>query len=243
MTSPKHDQPSADEPSAYQENPYHREVFLEALRDCSDLSAERLWVEHQQMQLKFLLRRGLQPSTRLLDLGCGPMRLGMAVIPLLTTGWYIGQDLNPETLAFGEEVLRRAGIAEDANYTLFASDRFDLSAVDGAIDLAFSNSLFSHLNLNSILTCLLELKKVLKPQGVYYSTFFLAESTADWPNPLDRNKWGRQFETYAHQDPYHYSRSMMAAVAKEAGFRMDLVHDFGHPTQTMARFRLRRRWW
>jgi len=238
MTSPKPDQASA-----HQENPYHREVFLGALRDCADLSGERLWVEHQQMQLKFLLRRGLKPSTRLLDLGCGPMRLGAAVIPLLTTGWYLGQDLNPETLAFGEEVLRRAGIAEQANYTLLASERFDLSAVEGPIDLAFSNSLFSHLNLNSILTCLLQLKTVLKPQGVYYSTFFLAGSAAEWLHPLERNKWGRAFDTYAHQDPYHYTRSMMAAVAEEAGFRMDLVPDFGHPTQTMARFRLRRRWW
>ena len=38
------------------------------------------------------------------------MRLGSALIPLLKDGWYYGQDINSRTIAFGEEVLREAGI-------------------------------------------------------------------------------------------------------------------------------------
>ena len=226
-------------PAAHQENPYQQDVFLEELRDERDRNSQRNWYEHQQMQLAFLQTRGFNAASRLLDLGCGPMRLGVAVIPQLTTGWYFGQDINPETLAFGEEVLRQAGIAPAANYTLFASDQFELAAVDQPIDIAFSNSLFSHLNLNSILSCLLQVRQVLAPRGVYYSTFFLLDKGRSWLAPNHRNKWGREFVSYPHQDPYHYSQSLLAAVAKEAGFRMDLVRDFGHPTQTMARFRHR----
>jgi ubiquinone/menaquinone biosynthesis C-methylase UbiE len=226
-------------PPAHQENPYQQEVFLEELRGEADRNSQRLWHEHQQMQLAFLRKRGFNGTSRLLDLGCGPMRLGVAVIPELTTGWYFGQDINPETLAFGQDVLRQAGIAPGANHTLFASDQFALTAVDRPIDIAFSNSLFSHLHLNSILTCLLQVKRVLAPRGVYYSTFFLVEKGRCWLDPHPRNKWGREFFSYPHQDPYHYSQSLMEAVAKEAGFRMDLVRDFGHPTQTMARFRQR----
>ena len=66
------------------------------------------------MQLSFLQRRGLTSSSNVLDIGCGPMRLGSALIPLLNDGWYYGQDINPETIAFGEEVLREAGIPEQA---------------------------------------------------------------------------------------------------------------------------------
>ena len=147
-------------PAAHQENPYQQDVFLEELRDQRDRNSQRNWYEHQQMQLAFLQTRGLNAASRLLDLGCGPMRLGVAVIPQLTTGWYFGQDINPETLAFGEEVLGQAGIDPAANYTLFASDQFELAAVDQPIDIAFSNSLFSHLNLNSILSCLLQVRQV-----------------------------------------------------------------------------------
>ena len=46
------------------------------------------------------------------------MRLGSALIPLLKDGWYYGQDINPDTIAFGEEVLREAGIPEQAPYTI-----------------------------------------------------------------------------------------------------------------------------
>jgi SAM-dependent methyltransferase len=222
------------------ENTYQHEVFLDHLRHRSDREVERIWHEHQQMQLSFLQRRGLRPSSTVLDLGCGPMRLGSVLIPLLSSGWYYGQDLNPDTLAYGEEVLRQAGIAPDAPYTLMASERFDLSAVDRPVDIAFANSLFSHLNLNSIVTCLLQLRQVLQPRGVFYATFFALDQSQSWLTPQRRDKWGHTFDTYANQDPYHYSPSLLKALARDVGYYMDLVADFGHPTQTMARFR--RRW-
>ena len=103
------------------------------------------------------------------------MRLGSALIPLLNDGWYYGQDINPSTIAFGEEVLREAGITEQAPYTLFSSDQFELSLVDRPVQIAFSNSLFSHLTLNSIFTALLQLQNVLAPSGVLYATFFSLE--------------------------------------------------------------------
>ena len=155
------------------------------------------------MQLSFLQRRGLMSSSTVLDLGCGPMRLGSALIPLLNDGWYYGQDVNPSTIAFGEEVLREAGIPEQANYTLFASDQFDLSLVDRPVQIAFSNSLFSHLTLNSIFTALLQLQTILAPSGVRCMPRSLGWSR-DALGSTTAMGWGRQFETFPHQDPYHY---------------------------------------
>tara|TARA_B100000674_G_C37928766_1_gene956879 strand:+ start:305 stop:1003 length:699 start_codon:yes stop_codon:yes gene_type:complete len=221
------------------ENSYRHDVFLSDLRHINHRRQQRIWAEHQDMQLSFLQRRGLTSSSNVLDLGCGPMRLGSALIPLLKDGWYFGQDINPNTISFGEEVLREAGISEQSPYTLFASDQFDLSFIDRPVEIAFSNSLFSHLTLNSIFTALLQLKKVLEPSGVFYATFFTLENGGSWLNPHPRNKWGRQFDTYPHQDPYHYSVSLIKSIAKEAGFRLDMAKDYEHPTQVMGRFRLR----
>ena len=78
------------------ENPYRQSVFLEDLRDHKDLDNHRTWAEHQEMQLSFMHRRGLTSSSTVLDLGCGPMRLGSVLIPLLKDGWYYGQDINPQ---------------------------------------------------------------------------------------------------------------------------------------------------
>ena len=223
------------------ENSYRQDVFLNDLRHQKDRHQLRIWAEHQDMQLSFLKRRGLISSSTVLDLGCGPMRLGSALIPLLKKGWYFGQDINSDTIAFGEQVLRESGIPEQAPYTIFASDQFDLSLIDRPVHIAFSNSLFSHLTLNSILIALLQLQTVLAPSGVFYATFFALEAGRPWLKPHPRNKWGLRFETYPHQDPYHYSVPLLKDLARQAGFRLDLVDDFGHPTQTMARFRRPRR--
>jgi len=225
----------------HSENTYRQEVFLKDLRHQKDRQQQRNWAEHQQMQLSFLQRHGLLSTTTVLDLGCGPMRLGSALIPLLKDGWYFGQDINPDTIAFGEEVLREAGIPKQAPYTLFASDQFDLKKVDRPVQIAFSNSLFSHLTLNSIFTALLQLQNVLAPSGVFYATFFALEPERPWLKPHPRTKWGRQFETYPHQDPYHYPIPLLKDLARQAGFRLDVRDDFGHPTQTMGRFRRPRR--
>ena len=140
------------------ENSYRQDVFLQELSHLPNREEQRIWIEHQQMQLSFLQRHGFESSSTILDLGCGPMRLGSALIPLLRDGWYYGQDINPETITFGEQVLRDSGISNEANYTLFASDQFDLSLVDRPVQIVFSNSLFSHLTLNSILTALFSCK-------------------------------------------------------------------------------------
>lgn len=219
------------------ENTYRQDVFLEELRQMKDRQQLRIWAEHQRMQLTFLKRSGLTSSSTVLDLGCGPMRLGSALIPLLQEGWYYGQDINPGTIAFGEEVLREAGIPKEAPYTLFSSDQFDLSLVDRPVQIAFSNSLFSHLTLNSIFTALLQLQTVLAPTGVFYSTFFAVEPGHPWLKPHTRNKWGREFETFSYQDPYHYPLPLLRDLARRAGFRFDVIDGFGHPTQTMGRFR------
>ncbi|WP_390129367.1 class I SAM-dependent methyltransferase [Synechococcus sp. HIMB2401] len=223
------------------ENSYRQDVFLQDLRQQKDRQQHRIWAEHQQMQLSFLYKRGLTSSSTVLDLGCGPMRLGSVLIPLLKDGWYYGQDINPSTIIFGEEVLREAGISEQAPYSLFASDQFDLSLVDRPVQIAFSNSLFSHLTLNSILTALLQLQTVLDQSGVFYATFFALDPGRHWLKPHPRNKWGRQFDTYPHQDPYHYPLPLLQDLARQAGFYLDVLDDFGHPTQTMGRFR-RSRW-
>ena len=60
------------------ENPYRQEVFLEDLRQQKDFRQQRIWAEHQQMQLSFLQRRGFTSSSTVLDIGCGPMRLSSA---------------------------------------------------------------------------------------------------------------------------------------------------------------------
>src|SRR5262245_34171399 len=50
------------------------------------------WTVMQEWQLKALQREGLQPHHSFLDIGCGPLRLGMKLIPQLEDDRYCGVD-------------------------------------------------------------------------------------------------------------------------------------------------------
>jgi ubiquinone/menaquinone biosynthesis C-methylase UbiE len=146
------------------DNNYHARVFLSGLLGKPDYMNSRIWKEHQEMQARFLLSKGLTPDSTVLDVGCGPLRLGVALIPRLTRGWYYGVDINADTLKAGRKVLSDAGV-EASRVTLVCSADFDTALVDRPIDIAFSNSLFSHLSLNSVLMCLKRVRGVIKEDG------------------------------------------------------------------------------
>lgn len=52
------------------------------------------WELHGDLQLGFLRAAGLQPSHRLLEIGCGTGRLARKVVPYLMPGRYTGVDLS-----------------------------------------------------------------------------------------------------------------------------------------------------
>jgi len=220
------------------DNRYRDNVFLAwAADDRIRLEDEPKWARHQAMQYDFLLRHGLPTDARVLDMGCGPLRLGSRLIPYLTRGWYVGQDINPRTLDVGRQVLARLGVSAE-RCTLVCSDDFSLPGIDdGSIDVALSNSLFSHLSADSIRRCLASVANVLRPDGVYYSTFFTIPEEHDGRRPFPRDKWGKRFATHPDRDPFHYAVSTMESLASEMGYALAIAHDFGHPTQTMGVFR------
>lgn len=222
-----------------EDNLYHSSIFLDWLQDPSvDPENRPVWVEHQKMQFSYLRLRGLRQHHRVLDVGCGPLRLGAALLPYLVDGWYYGQDINANTLSLGRKVLERLAIASQ-RFNLIASDDFTFPGVEnGSIDVAFSNSLFSHLTMNSILRCLLRVRATLKVDGVYYSTFFLVEDGEDWNRAIPRKQRDVSFHSNPSSDPYHYTEGMMAALAREAGFTLQLDSAFRHPGQTMGVYRL-----
>ena len=104
------------------ENSYRQDVFLQDLCQQKDRQQQRIWAEHQQMQLSFLQNRGLTASSTVLDLGCGPMRLGSALILSSKMVGITDKTSMPARLP----LVRRFFVSrhfEQAPYSLFASDQ------------------------------------------------------------------------------------------------------------------------
>jgi hypothetical protein len=92
-----------------------------------------------RMMFEVLLREGLAPSSRVLDVGCGALRLGYWVMRFLDPGCYFGIEPNVEMRELGLEliepdVINRAqpSFSEDTSFDFSVfGERFDARLLCG----------------------------------------------------------------------------------------------------------------
>lgn len=197
-----------------------------------------LWDEMGALQLDFLLARGLQPHHRLLDVGCGSLRLGRLAVDRLELGHYFGTDLSPALLDAGHAAeLNDAQRARLPRQNLIATGDFDFSPLPAPIDMAIAQSVFTHLPLNHLRRCLIRLAPHMTVGGRFFVTFF--ECPDDRPITDDVQQGGSVggITTTDHRDPFHYRMSDLAFAAAEAPWTVARIGDWGHPRgQLMAVF-------
>jgi cyclopropane fatty-acyl-phospholipid synthase-like methyltransferase len=184
-----------------------------------------MWEEIGLLQFRFLTSRGLLPGHTLLDVGCGALRGGVHFVRYLDAGHYHGLDINPSLIEAGRQELREAGLTE-RKPNLLVNDKFEASRFGVRFDYAMAQSVFTHLPMNHIVRCLVEVGKVLKPEGVFFATFFEAPSNA-YLAPLPHHPG--QFVTTYDADPFHYSFDEFEWMARTAGLRAELIGAWAHP--------------
>jgi SAM-dependent methyltransferase len=199
-----------------------------------------LWDELGALQLDFLLRQGLRPEMKLLDLGCGCLRGGVRFIRYLDPGNYYGIEANASLLRSAREIeLPRAGLADrlpPGNLLLdsdFAAWRFGV-----AFDMVLAQSVFSHLPGEWLRRCLAELARCVRPGGSFYATYF--HCPPDWPPGEPRHDDAHGGTTFWDRDPYHYRERDLEEAADPRAWQVEHLRGWGHPRgQWMVRFRRR----
>lgn len=212
------------------ENNYKNEEFLVGLDKSADkYKINKAWEVRKETYYSFLKQKGLGYDTRLLDIGCGAMPLAHAVLPLVSNGQgdYFASDISKKTVSVGMQLLNDAGLAIDQK-NICLTDHFCFPETWAPIHMAFSNSLFSHLNLNSIYLCLYNLNKIMVDEGTYYSSFIMADRDH---NPASEYNIG-QFQSSIWADPFSYRPEVIKAIANITGF--DLAIEEGYTAQHIA---------
>jgi ubiquinone/menaquinone biosynthesis C-methylase UbiE len=137
----------------------------------------RLTTRESTFKAALLRQAGLQPGDQVLDLGCGTGTLTIAAKQLQPAAVLTGLDGDPEILLRARNKATRAGV----------NIRFDealshcMPYADESFDAVLSSLFFHHLNRDSKLATLREIRRVLKPGGRLH--------VADWgkaANPLMR---------------------------------------------------------
>jgi SAM-dependent methyltransferase len=184
------------------------------------------WDVHGPRQLEFLREQGLQPEHYLLDVGCGPLRGGVHFISYLDTAHYYGVDKNAKVLETAREVeLERYGIAHKQP-TLVAMENFDFPGLRRTFDYAWAQSVFTHLPLNDIIRCVMNVEKVLNPGGRFLATFY---ENPDGKRNLDPIRQSPQVESHFDEDSFHYDYATFEWIAEGTSLDVAYHGDWGNP--------------
>lgn len=198
-----------------------------------------LWDEIGSLQIEFLRANGLCPEHRLLDIGCGSLRLGVRAVDYLNADNYWGTDINESLLASGyEREIVPAGLAHKLPRDhLVVDGEFAFNNIPRSFDFAIAQSLFTHLPLNHMRLCLANLATQVVGPCTFFLTVFIATDELV-SRPMTHHPGGAF--TFPHRDPYHCTEADLYHLARGLPWSVDFLGDWNHPrNQKMVVFRKR----
>jgi ABC-type polysaccharide/polyol phosphate transport system ATPase subunit len=173
------------------------------------------WTEEGAWIFDFLRRKGLTPSSYLLEVGCGSLGAATRLLPFMEQSHYWGFEKNAELFVAGVQIeLPRAGIKPERGHFV-VNDDFDLSGVPHAFEFAIASALLRRLSLNTIARAFAAVIHKLTPDGRFY---------VSWPEVA-----GDAAFSMPDREPYHYSFDMLARIAELAGGHAEYLQDRSHP--------------
>jgi len=169
------------------------------------------------LQFKFLIKQGLQPHHKLLDIACGSLRAGIHFIPFLNTGNYLGIDKEKDLINAGKNIELGKELYDLKKPELTLSDSFDFSGFTQQPDFAIAQSLFTHLPPDMIEDCFSKTYKFMKTKGRFFATFFISKNKLENPDkPHDRLG-------------YWFTKQQVVSFGKTAGFDVNFIGEWNHP--------------
>jgi SAM-dependent methyltransferase len=148
--------------------------------------------------LAVLLEEGLTPGARVLDVGCGALRLGYWLMRVLDPGHYFGIEPNEQMLGLGLHELVEPDVVERADAHFASNDDFDFSVFGESFDFVVARSVWTHASRPQIGAMLASFAATASPGGVFLASYCPAgwwfALSSRWPRlqrlatklPLDR---------------------------------------------------------
>ena len=133
-----------------------------------------LWRMKRAFQLNFLRQQGLQRDQSVLDIGCGSLRGGAALIDYLDAGGYVGVDVRESVIAQARRELARERLTHKQPHLVCVPRLNDL-ALDRYFDFVWAFSVLFHLSDAILPTCFAVVAQHLSPGGMFYANVILGE--------------------------------------------------------------------
>ncbi len=133
------------------------------------VGAAEHWQAQRDVQLRFLVARGLRPTHHLLDIGCGTLRGGIPLIRFLEPGHYYGIEVRRDVLEQGREELREQQLEQKVPVLRLTATLAGVTFPQ-RFDFIWAFAVLIHMSDGIADDCLGLVARALAPQGRFYAT-------------------------------------------------------------------------
>jgi SAM-dependent methyltransferase len=168
-------------------------VVAESLQDRSERLAQTTFLggpKHDfervgRLGFQVLLAEGLLPGSRVLDVGCGALRLGYWLMRFLDPGCYFGIEPQEQMLRVGLEQIVEPEVVQRAQARFAHNDDFDFSVFDERFDFVVARSIWTHAAQPQISAMLRSFARAASPDGAFLASYYPASAAFNlgrrWP--------------------------------------------------------------
>jgi hypothetical protein len=149
---------------------------------------------------------------------------------------YWGTDLNESLLTAGyDREISASGLSGKLPRQQLVTDgEFAFGGIPARIDYAIAQSVFTHLPLNHLRLCLVNLAAHVDGPCRFYATFFIVPEASEC-RAHSHDRGG--IISFPHRDPFHYTLPALSWATRGLPWDMEFIGDWDHPrNQKMVRF-------
>ncbi len=167
-----------------------------------------------------LLRHGLNPDSKLLDIGCGCLRGGYWTIRFLDQGGYFGVEPNKDMLDAGKEAIIGRESLSDKRPRFDNGDQYDFSVFNEEVfDFFMACSIWTHAPKEDIRKMLHQFYILGRSNSVFLSSFI---RTKDHAKDYEGTEWIGKSHTSSQAGLVMHRLESLQEIASE--FDLTLSH-------------------
>ena len=170
------------------------------------------------MSFNLLTATGLRQSHKLLDIGCGSLRLGRLLIPYLNPDHYVGIDPNKWLIDDGLRYEIGSSLIELRRPKFIYDTGLDSLSSDIKFNYVIAQSIFSHTAPDLLERWINDVSLCLADDGVFFAT--VLEGAVECNG-----------EGWIYPECVEYRLDVVSEVSKNYGLKFDVLNWY-HPRQT-----------